>query len=108
MEGLLLWIGISVAMLLIYSARPPARPARPLIALGLAIYAIGGLLLISGIVGAFVATFNGAGPLALVFAALGALTLWWLVAGFATRCGVPPQALLRRATHGQPPNNPES
>jgi hypothetical protein len=106
MEGLLLWLGISVAMLILYSARPPARPPRPLVALGLLIYAVGAVLIVAGILGALVAMFHGAGPLALVFAALGMLTTWWLVAGFAARCGVPPQTLLHHFGH-HPPNNPD-
>jgi hypothetical protein len=108
MEGLLLWLGISVAMLVIYRIRPPARPWRPLVALALAIYAVGAMVLVAGIVGALVATVSGAGPLALVFALLSAPVVWWLTAGFAARCGVPPQALLHREPHDQPPQAPSS
>jgi hypothetical protein len=103
MAWLALWPLLTVEMLLLYRRRPPATPAAPLVAVALLVYAAGTLLIAGGLVATVIDLSHGASPFGLPFTALGVLATWWLTAGFATRCGVPPQGLLRMLAHTLPP-----
>jgi hypothetical protein len=93
---------LMVAMLVLYRRRASAPPRAPLVAVALLIYAAGTALIGSTLVATAVDLARGASLFGLPFVAVGALATWWLTAGFATRCGLPPRALLRMVAHMPP------
>lgn len=95
---------LMVAMLALYRWRASAPPKAPLVAVALLIYALGATLIGSMLVATAVGLAHGGSVLGLPFAALGVLAMWWLTAGFATRCGVPPHALRHIVGHTPPPD----
>ena len=97
---------LMVAMLGLYRWRASGPPKAPLVAIALLIYALGGLLIAASLVATVVDLARGASPFGVPVVAIGVLATWWLTAGFATRCGVPPQALRHMVTHTPPPPPP--